>query len=269
MILGLHIICSILFGSVQEGNAPASPMRVHEYVGESMHYKLSYGLFNIGVASISCYEDQAGCGYIIRAEARSIGILKVFKNLHYRFECCMDPATGMPKSATTDLKDGRNISYNSVEFDYHSRTDSAIICSKSSEEQVYVVRRDIYDILTAYYHFRTNLFDERTLGGLHVVIPTFVADTLWDLRITYQGTETIETMYGQQSCQKFNSGTVAGKFFRHDDDMTVWYTEGEIPVPVQIQLNLKLGSITGELYKYRLPANPLQPGLTLLEGSSQ
>jgi hypothetical protein len=35
--------------------------------------------------------------------------------------------------------------------------------------------------------------------------------------------------------------------------MTVWFTEDDIPVPVKIQLNLRLGSVKGELQEYRMP----------------
>jgi hypothetical protein len=37
--------------------------------------------------------------------------------------------------------------------------------------------------------------------------------------------------------------------------MTVWFTKDEIPVPVRIRLNLKIGSIKGELYEYQMPVN--------------
>jgi len=95
MLLGPKVIISVLLISIFNGATTIKPLSTPDYVGESMHYKLKYGILNIGVASISCFEDKQGCGSIIRAEAQSTGLLKVFKNLNYRFECCMDPATGL------------------------------------------------------------------------------------------------------------------------------------------------------------------------------
>jgi hypothetical protein len=226
-------------------------LTVDEYIGETMYFNLKYGIFNIGVASISCMEDQAGRGQIIQAEAQSSGLLKIFMDLNYRFECCMDPATGLPNSAIMDLKDGNNTVYNEVLFDHYSRNDSDIIISQTTGK--HIVPKNIYDLLTGYYHFRKNYLAESIIDGQPVVIQTYLADMLWDLKLTYTGGETINTMFGQLSCLRFTSSTVAGRFFLNDDDMTVWFTKDEIPVPVKIRLNLKIGSIKGDLYKYQMP----------------
>jgi hypothetical protein len=248
MLIGLYIV-STLFVYMLEGASPDKTLTAPDFVGETMHYSLKYGIFNIGVASISCLEDQAGCGYIIKAEAQSTGLLKIFRNLNYRFECCMDPATGLPKSAVMDLKDRNHTAYNKVLFDHDSRSDSSIIISQTTGK--HVVPKNIHDLLTGYYHFRKNFLIESVNNGHPVVIQTFLADMLWDLKMTYIGGETINTMYGQLSCLRFTSSTVVGRFFRNDDDMTVWFTKDEIPIPVKIRLNLRLGSIKGELDKYQ------------------
>ena len=226
-------------------------LKVPEFVGETMHYKLKYGIFHIGNATVSCLEDPAGCGYIIRAKAQSSGLLKIFKDLNYRFECCFDITTGLPNSAMMDLKDGNQSVYNKVTFDQYSRTDSAIIYSQTSG--VHIVPKNIYDILSGYYHFRMNFLTECANNAVPVVIQTFIADELWDLRIRYEGEETIKTMYGKNPCHRFIPSTVVGDFFHHDDDMIVWFTKDEIPIPVKIRLNLRIGSIRGELEEYQMP----------------
>ena len=236
---------------VLDGTAKDKNLPVNEFAGESMHYKMKYGIFNIGVATISCLEDSSGCGSIIKAEAQSSGLLKIFRNLNYRFECCMDPETGLPNSATMDLKDGKNTAYNKVLFDHYSRIDSAIIISETSGE--FIVPKNIYDLLTGYYHFRNKHLNESINSGLPVVIQTFISDMLWDLKLTYTGGETINTMYGQLPCMRFISSTVAGRFFSDEDDMTVWFTKDEIPVPVKIRLDLKIGCIKGDLESYQMP----------------
>lgn len=251
MLINLNLILSVLLVSMLDGNSPDRSSMDIDFAGETMHYNVKYGIFNIGVASISCIEDQAGCGYNIKAEALSSGLLKIFRNLNYRFECCMDPATGLPKSAEIDLKDRNNNVYYKVLYDHHSRADSAIIISQSTGK--HIAPKNIHDLLTGYYHFRKNHLTESIDHGQPVVIQTFLADMFWDLRMTYQGTETIVTNYGELSCLKFNSSTVAGRFFRHENDMTIWFTDEEIPVPVRIRLNLKIGSIRGDLSKYQMP----------------
>ena len=91
MVFGLNlIIVAIQIGYIYNGSSPDKSTVINDYVGETMQYNLRYGIFNIGIASISCLDDKQGCGPIIKAEAQSTGILKVFKDLEYRFECCVD-----------------------------------------------------------------------------------------------------------------------------------------------------------------------------------
>jgi hypothetical protein len=231
--------------SSQEGESG-----VPDYSGEILQYKMKYGIFNIGKATISCLEDPSGCGYRIKAEARSTGFIRTFRKLHYRLECCMDPLSGLPNSALLSLRDRKFTLYNELVFDRDSRNDSAIIMSQLSG--VHVVERGIHDILTGFYHFRKNLINETTELGSEIVIKTYYPDKQWDLRIRYAGMETIRTMLGRLACHKYKPVTVVGKYFKHDDDMTIWFTKDEAHIPVKIRLNLKIGAITGELVEHQV-----------------
>jgi len=152
-----------------------------------------------------------------------------------------------------DLRDRNHTVSNKVIFDHYSRSDSTVIISEATGK--HVVPKDMHDLLTGYYHFRKNYLMESVNNRLPVVIQTYLADMLWDLKMTYTGRETIQTMHGNQTCYRFTSSTVVGRFFRNDDDMTVWFTKEEIPVPVRVKMNLKLGSLKGELDHYQMPLN--------------
>jgi len=246
ILLSSFLLVAFMGGASQDGS-----FEVPDYGGETMHYSLKYGILNIGYASISCLLDTAGCGYNIKAEAQSTGLAKIFRNLNYRFECCMDQATGLPYSATRSLKDGKYNLYNELIFDQYSRIDSAIIFSLMSGK--HIVSKNIYDILTGFYHFRMNFLAENMNIGDDVVIKTFFTDELWNLRIRYAGEETIKTDSGEVECYRFNPVTVVGRFFHHEDDMSVWFTKDEDHIPVKIRLDLKVGSINGELKEYQRP----------------
>ena len=246
---------SILIVSILDVSTQDNSFEVPDYSGESIHYRLKYGIFNIGFASISCLEDSSGSICYIKAEAKSSGWVKIFKKLDYRYESCMDLTTGLPNSAIRSLRDGRYNLYNEVIFDRYSRIDSTIALSQMSGK--HTVSKNIYDILTGFYHFRQNFLEESTIDREDVVINTFFTDDLWDLRIRYTGEETIKTSAGEFECFKFSPITVIGRYFRNDDDMSVWFTKDEISFPVKIRLNLKIGSISTELLEYQKPTQKL------------
>lgn len=239
---------SILFGASQDKS-----IETPDYCGETMHYRLKYGLLNIGFATISCLEDSSGSTSKIKAEARSSGWIRIFKNLDYCFECCMDITTGLPNSTNINLRDGRDIVDRKLIFDHNSRSDSTIVfCDISGK---HVVQNNIHDILTGFYHFRKNAINENVNKKEDIVIKTFFMVDLWDLRIRYAGEEIIKTKYGNHLCDKYNPVPIIGRYFHNDDDMSIWFTQDEIPVPVKIRLNLKLGSIHSELVEYQKPQN--------------
>lgn len=235
------------------GVTPDESYKVPDYGGEIMHYDLRYGMLNVGKATISFIDDSLWCGDHIKAEARSVGIARFIKSITYRFECCMDTITGLPINAIMSLDDRRLHVYNETVFDQRSREDSSIVHSQMSG--LHVVPKNIYDILTSYFCFRENYIPLSVKTGQDVVFKIYIADELWDLRIRYAGRETIKTRYGKIKCLKYNPSTVAGNFFRNDDDMTIWFTDDENYIPVRIRLNLIIGSINGHLREYQKPTN--------------
>ena len=222
---------------------------LNTYCGETISYRLKYGIFNIGYGSISCSKDlDQNIGHII-AEAQSSGWIKIFKNLNYRYECYLDLDTGLPRLAIRSLKDGRYDVYNELNFDHNTRNDSSIVFSQMSGQ--HVVSKNIFDILTGFYHFRMNFISDKMIEGEVVLIKTFFTDELWDLRIRYSGNETIKTQYGDLKCYKYHPTTVIGRYFNHNEDMSIWFTKDKNPIPVKIMANLKFGSIILECTEYQ------------------
>jgi len=231
--------------------APDECYKVPDYCGEIMQYNVSYGILNIGRATISFTDDSLGHGHRIKAEAKSIGIARFFKSINYCFECCMDTITGLPINANMSLADRRCLIYNETVFDHHSREDSSIVHSQISG--IHIVPKNIYDLLTAYFCFRKNYIPLCVKSGQDAVIKIYIADILWDLRIRYDGKETINTEFGKIECLKYIPSTVAGNFFKNEDDMTIWFTDDTHHIPVRLRLNLIVGSITGDLVEYQKP----------------
>ena len=159
--------------------------------GELIHYKLRYSIFQVGVATVACNVDRTGDIYQISVEARSNGLVKLFNNMHYHLECNVDPATGLPDSAIFNLKDRKHSLYNEIYFDQEARADSALVRCKLSGE--HVVSRNIYEILTGFYHFREELITEDQDPGKEVTIKTFYPDKPWELRFIYAEEEELKT----------------------------------------------------------------------------
>ncbi|MDX2442779.1 MAG: DUF3108 domain-containing protein [Bacteroidales bacterium] len=249
----MNLKASMIFLSMilLSGISPGGSEKVPDYDGEIMQYTIRYGIINVGEAIISFGSDSTSCGSYIKAEARSTGIARFFKSVNYCFESCMDTVTGLPNYSSMSLIDKRCKVQNELVFDQDSRQDSSIVHSEISG--MHVVPKNIHDLLTAYYCFRENHISESVNTGQDIVIKIFIADILWDLKIKYVGKETIKTKYGKIECLKYNPSTVAGNFFKNEDDMIVWFTDDADHIPVRIQLNMILGSLKSDLVAYQEP----------------
>jgi hypothetical protein len=221
------------------------------YPGELMSYDLRMGLITLGKAEISFASDSIDCGAFIYVSAKSVGFAKFIKDIEYTFNACMDQNTGLPKTSTRIIREAEYTNNNIVYYYHNLRPDSSIVYSNTIDSLV--VPKDIFDILTGFYHFRTNYLNPGTGNFGTVIIKTFFIDAIWDLTIRYAGKETIETKYGKKECLKIMPVTQVGKFFDSTDDMTIWVTNDKQMIPVKIYVDLKVGSLTADLVKYKAP----------------
>ena len=219
------------------------------YENEVMQYQINYSIFQIGEAQI-LFSDSAECGdFILKAQARSTGLITLVKRLNYIYESCLNKQTGLPYKFKMDLTDNRNYYFNEMVFDRDSREDSTIVLSHLSG--AHVVSKDIHDIMTGFYLFRENRINEIAKNRKDVIIETYFIDEVWSLHIRYAGKEQINTLFGKVNCLKFKPVTVVGDFFKNDDDMTVWFTDDANHIPVRIRLNLTIGALDGYLVDYK------------------
>jgi hypothetical protein len=246
----IHYILIFSSAFLFSGNSSnRNKIELPEFENETMHYIVKYGMFKIGEADIIFRDDSLSGGINIKAVARSAGLVRLFKRLNYVYESHLDLQTGLPYNFTLILEDNRNYVYNRLIFDRHTRKDSVIIHSYMSGP--HVVSKDIHDILTGFNLFRQNHLSKPFTDENDVVIKAFFVDELWDLRIRYAGKERINTIFGKVNCLKFKPVTIVGDFFKHDDDMTVWFSDDVNHIPLRITLNLTIGTIDGYLVGYR------------------
>ena len=143
----------------------------------------------------------------------------LLSNMHYRYECCMDTATGLPISDSRILIEGDYVDISTVYYDHLSRKDSSLVYSKKTD--TIVVPKNIYDLLSGFYHYRANYLEDNMPLNHSISTTTFFIDEIWDLTIRYCGKDTINTKYGLIECLKIKPVTIIGHFFRTSDAVSI------------------------------------------------
>lgn len=222
--------------------------KIPDYPGENLEYSISYSFIRAGNAVISFTLDSLSSNYHIKAFSKTVGMADVLYRIRDIYESYMDPSTGLPGLAIRNVREGKYRQYNEVVFDHLSRSDSTIVISQLTG--VHVVDKNIFDILTGFYHFRKNY----QIGQLNtrdtLLIKTYFTDEIWDLKIRYVGKETIKTKLGKIKTLRFDPVTEVGRAFKTENDMSVWFSDDQNRIPVKIKVNLIVGSVNVELVQY-------------------
>ena len=241
----------VFFACSQNSYAQNTEEVVPFYPGENIDYTLKYGFFKIGEAHLEFNLDRNCKGAYIKAYAKSSGLVKLLKDVLYQYECCMDSATGLPISDSRVLIEGDYQDECTVYYDHVSRNDSSIVYSKNTGTMV--VPKNVYDLLSGFYHYRANYLRNDLPLNHTVCTTTFFIDEIWDLTVIYCGMESIRTAYGRIECLKVKPVTIVGQFFKTSDAMTIWFASQGEHIPVRFEVCLKIGTLYGDIVKGKSP----------------
>lgn len=214
--------------------------------GEHLKYIAYFGLINAGSATLHI-KDSVYLGkpvFHAKAQANSIGLADRIYKVRDIYESLMDTATGLPYFSIRNIKEGGYKYYNEVQF-FHN--ESKLISKKSGEKQV---SANILDMLSAYYYMRNAMFDKVKKVGDSVILDTYFADEIFPLKMRYVGDEKVKTKLGKFNAMKFSPVVEPGRVFDSEDDVTIWISKDKNYIPLQIRIDLIIGSIKCDLVEY-------------------
>lgn len=264
-VIATTAACLFSFGFAQNSPAPDKPAETPEtsalrtlkynafHPGEKLTYVLHYGWLNAGVATLELKESQdIGGRKVLHAVGlgASTGAFKAFYKVDDRYETYIDRDGVFPYMFVRRVDEG---GYRfSQDYVFMQRRNLVT----TQEKKTFDVPAHVQDMLSAFYFARTMDFDN-VKPGQEFVIPTFLDNEQWDLRMRYVGKETIKLRNGKYRCLKFQPVVQEGRIFKTNDDLNVWITDDGNRIPVLVQAKVLVGSIKMELSGYEGLANPI------------
>jgi len=215
--------------------------------GESLKYMAHFGLINAGTAAL-IVKDSVYLGkkvYHAKAYAHTIGLADRLYKVRDVYESLFDTITGLPYFSIRNIKEGGYKYYNEVQF-FHS--NKKLISQRSGEKSV---PENILDMLSAFYYMRNAMFDKVKKVGDSVILDTYFADELFPLKMRYVGDEKVKTKLGKFNAMKFSPVVEPGRIFDSEDDVTIWISKDKNYIPLQIRIDLIIGSVKCDLIEYK------------------
>lgn len=117
---------------------------------------------------------------------------------------------------------------------------------------------DLHDIMTAAFYARKLDFSNRQKDE-KIPFKLIIDNELSDSYLRYLGRETVKTRKGRKfRCIKFSAYLIKGDFFKGGESMTIWVTDDENKLPIQVESDVLIGSVKAILTKTENLSYPLK-----------
>lgn len=234
----------LLAGTSFKVNVPTKEI---PYVsGERLVYIAHFGWMNAGKATFTIRDsifEQRKLYHAI-AQANTIGLADKLFEVRDVYESFFNPKNNQTYLSIRNISEGKYKYYNEVRYNYDEKK---VVSQKSGEHEV---PENILDMLGAFYYFRGSMVERIKKKGDELVLDTYFADEIFPLKMRYVGDEKIRTKLGKFNAMKFSPVVEPGRIFDSEDDVTIWISKDKNYIPLQIRIDLIIGSIKCDLIEY-------------------
>ncbi len=222
-------------------------------VGEELTYDVGYGFITAGEAKmmIPRYSWMNGrkC-YHVEFTVRSKSFFDNLYKVRDRYESHIDADGLFPWKFVQQIREG------SYKRDFQASFDHTAQKAKTTEGE-YPIEPFTQDVLSAFYFMRT--YDYSTFRpGQKVYLKNFYKDSTYVLTVKYLGKQTIDVEAGTFRTILLEPIMKEGGLFKASGRIIVWVTDDERRIPVQVEAEIPIGSITSELTSYKGINGPIR-----------
>ena len=219
--------------------------------GEYLQYRIHYGLLNAGFASLTVknttYEGRPH--FHVVGEGSSSGAVRAFYKVDDRYESYIDQSTNKPSKFVRNISEGGYTRDQIFTFD-HDKNIVKIHDRKEQKISYKDFEGNIQDLLSAFYYLR-NYDTDKLKTGDYINLNIFMTDDTYKFRLKVLGRETMNTKFGKIKTLKIRPYVQSGRIFKESESVTMWVTDDDNHIPIQIKAELTVGSLKADLNDYR------------------
>lgn len=222
-------------------------------VGEELIFDVNYGFITAGQAKMAIprYSWQKGrkC-YHVQFLVKSKPFFDSFYRVRDRYESYIDTEGLFPWKFIQQIREGGYRRDFSARFDHEKE-------KAYTSEGVYPVPAFTHDVVSAFYFMRT--YNYRGMRkGQKVELQNFYKDSTYTLTVVFHGREEVEVEAGTFRTVVLEPIMEEGGLFKASGRILVWLTDDERRMPVQVDAEIPIGSITSELIEYKGLRGPVR-----------
>lgn len=233
--------------------------------GEQFVFDVKYGFVKGGEAGIEIMPGMvtwrgAPCLHI-HTWAKSSKTFSKFFKVDDQINSYMDARGLFTWYFEKKLNEG---SYHDIKVvDYDQRLGKAYTSDDGVPKDTGNIVLYVQDAITSLYYYRLLPLDV----GKALNVDVYDINKLYPLRVDITGRETVKVPAGTFRCIKVEPKLESAGIFKGKGKLTLWLTDDERHIPVQMQTKVLIGSISAELKKYT-PGTPVQQAQLLAQNNA-
>lgn len=220
--------------------------------GEYLQYRIHYGVLNAGFASLTTkkttYEGKSH--FHVVGEGSSSGAVRTFYKVDDRYETFIEESTNKPSKFVRKISEGGYTRDQVFYFNHQKKTVK--IDDKKAQRISYKEfnSSNIQDLISAFYYLRNVDTDDLKTGDF-INVDIFMSDETYKFRLKILGRENMKTKFGTIKALKIRPYVQSGRIFKESESVTMWVTDDQNHIPLQIKAELSVGSLKATLHDYK------------------
>jgi hypothetical protein len=218
--------------------------------GEELHFEVSYGWIDLADARLQISKkailENSQSYFKIDAFGKSRGAVTVFSKVNDNWGTHLHTQSLLPRLSYRYIEEGRYRRNEKVYFDQVNKKATLELYDrenkKINEVKVFSLPGTVQDLVSGFYYLRS--LDLSALRkGQEVLIRGFFDKEIYNLKLIFEGVETLETNLGKKETYLFSPRIPKNSLFRGEYPVKVWITKDAHKIPVKIKANLFIGSL--------------------------
>lgn len=225
--------------------------------GEWLKFKIKYGWFSTSEAIMSVKNSslQGEPMYHISGYGKTTGMLDVFFKVRNNFESYISKKEGLTHKFIRKTYEGGYTKDKMIDF-VPSQNKAIVHNYKHSTVSEHETMPFTQDMLSALYYLRNKVDIKKLKIGDEFFLNLFFDEENVNFKVKFIGEETIKTKFGKVETLIFKPYVQADRIFKEEEGVTIWVTKDDNKIPVQIEAQILVGSITATLDQYKGLKNP-------------
>lgn len=220
--------------------------------GEWFKFRVHYGLFNAGYATLEVQEATKNNKKVYHAIGKgyTTGMSRFFFRVDDNYESYFDKETGKPYQFVRKIDEG---GYKKNQEGFFNQSENKIFVKdyKNKSENTFLIPENTQDIVSAFYYLRNYPTIDKLKVGESITIDMFFDNETTKFKLKFIGKEDLDTKFGLVPTLIFRPLVQSGRVFKEEESLTVWISDDDNKIPVSIKASLAVGSIKADLDAFK------------------